>query len=184
MAVRHPAYRCTVQPFVQNREQIEVVITVFTEHREGWFYYYDEGRAQCELDALSESAVNRWALQFQHADEAVNISGYDALQNLIRELPARHCTITRAIVSKIRPLTDPPPKPQPPPPTMKEGIEKQLNQKKDATRFTNDWRVTSKKNDPDVWADPEDASIFEKSIEIIKNKLRGQVYQKEPPKDR
>ena len=155
---------------------------MFTEHREGiGIHSYHEGRATCELNHLTESIVNKWALQFQHADDAVKVSKYDDLQNLIRELPVRHFTITRVIVSEIKPLTEPPPKPAPPPPTMQEGIEKELNQKKDATRFTNQWRETTKKNDPDIWTDDEDASIFDNSIEDIKNKLRGRPWRKNPP---
>jgi len=168
-------YELSTSPMLANRETIAVHFMIGIAIHHGWRSpNYDRVRA--EVMALSDSAVNRWALGLHSAGDCLKPDAYASLQTVLEEIYSDQFTVRQAVVAELYPIS-PPPEPEPssplPPGSPLEGIVRELNETVKTTAGLIAWVRSSQSERPDLWTDKEFGHILTNAVEGIRMKLAG-----------
>lgn len=134
------------------------------------------------LEAEAASVVNRWALQFSSAEDALDPDAYESLASQLRAIASPAFVMRRVIVQQIIPLSDRIPEPTPPPPpqpTKQSRAEKIILEMREMISTLDDLRkyqIQSEAKNKDLWDDPWIGDLLRNKFEDLKGSiLDGQV---------
>jgi hypothetical protein len=180
-------------PILKTREKIQVIVD-FVLRCDGAFsllqFVLDTDGAtkkvQQQIQAAGESKINQWALQFSSAEAALEPSAYGSVAGELSRIRSSTCAVVSVSARSIIPLTEripppppvpvlpPPPPPPKPRPTMAERLIDQLLESVKTVSEFNRIKEKTKKDYPDLWANPELRERIENRFDVTLNGLLGE----------